>query len=54
NVTLDEAHCISEWGNTFQPDYSKIGHLHWILPLYRTISLCFSDYASSHPQRCEI
>ncbi|KAG0691991.1 P-loop containing nucleoside triphosphate hydrolase protein, partial [Suillus ampliporus] len=32
NITIDEGHCISQWGKDFHPEYGPLGRLRWLLP----------------------
>jgi len=38
-LAIDEAHCISEWGHDFRPDYSRISEFRSILGSPTTIAL---------------
>ncbi len=38
-LAIDEAHCISEWGHNFRPDYLKIARLAKQLKVERTLTL---------------
>jgi ATP-dependent DNA helicase RecQ len=37
-IAIDEAHCISEWGHDFRPEYMKIGELLQALPNSRVLA----------------
>jgi ATP-dependent DNA helicase RecQ len=38
-IAIDEAHCISEWGHDFRPDYRTLGTLHTTWPEVPIVAL---------------
>ena len=38
-LAIDEAHCISQWGHDFRPDYTRIGHFREWLGGVQTVAL---------------
>lgn len=45
-ITIDEAHCVSEWGHDFRPDYLEIASLR--NQLKETFFLAFTATATAH------
>jgi ATP-dependent DNA helicase RecQ len=52
-VAIDEAHCISEWGHNFRPDYLKLARLCRKLKVQRVLALTATATPAVAQQICQ-
>ena len=52
-ITIDEAHCVSQWGHDFRPDYLEIKSIRHLFP--KAVMLALTATATEHVRRdiCE-
>ena len=51
-MAIDEAHCVSQWGHDFRPDYSRVGEIHAMVGSPPTISLTATATAEVRRDIC--
>lgn len=49
SMAIDEAHCISQWGHDFRPDYSRLGEIR--KKLGEPVTIAFTATASLNTQK---
>ncbi len=53
-LAVDEAHCISEWGHDFRPDYARIGQFRGALGGVQTVALTATATPKVQEDICSI
>ena len=52
-IAIDEAHCISQWGPAFRPDYEALSRLRALFPRVPIMALTATADASTRADICE-
>jgi ATP-dependent DNA helicase RecQ len=53
-LAIDEAHCISQWGHDFRPDYARLGRLRHQIGSPQTIALTATATRTVQQDICQI
>lgn len=53
-LAIDEAHCISQWGHDFRPDYGRLGRLRQKIGAPQTIALTATATAHVREDICQV
>ena len=53
-LAIDEAHCISQWGHDFRPDYGRLGRLRKKIGAPQTIALTATATAHVREDICQV
>ncbi len=53
-LAIDEAHCISQWGHDFRPDYARLGRLRQQIGSPQTIALTATATSTVQQDVCDV
>lgn len=53
-LAVDEAHCISQWGHDFRPDYARLGRLRTLLGNPQTVALTATATQTVRDDICKV
>lgn len=53
-LAIDEAHCISQWGHDFRPDYAKLGYFRKVIGNPPTVALTATATDTVRRDICEL